>query len=58
MAIKFKEGKIRLWDGIGKRTNCPNVAIKFHKSVDKEEIMSIRKIIESILILKYGKGIN
>jgi hypothetical protein len=58
MAVKFKESKVRLWEGIGKRTNCQNIAIKFHKSVDKEEIMSIRETIESILTLKYGKGIK
>lgn len=58
MAIKFKDGKIRLWEGIGKKTNCPNIAVKFHKSVDRKEIESVRDVIESTVIQKYGKGIR
>ena len=54
--IRFKEGKVRLWEGVGRQTNFPNIAVKFHKSVDCKEIDEIRQAIKSILTLKYGQG--
>ena len=58
MTLKFNNGKIRLWYGISKKLGYPNIGIRFHKSIEESEIKEIYRTIESILTLKYGKGIE
>jgi len=57
MALKFNNSKIRLWYGIGKKLEFPNIGIRFHKSVSEDEIKEIYGAIKTILSLKYGEGI-
>jgi hypothetical protein len=54
--LKFNRGNISLWQGVGKKTNFPNIGIKFHKTFDKKEIDETCQIIKSILEFRYGKG--
>ncbi len=55
MILKFNNGKIKLWQGVGKRTNFPNIGIKFHKSINQKEINESYEIIKCVLESKYGK---
>jgi len=57
MAIKFNKNKIRIWKGISKAGDT-NIGIRFSKGSDTKEIYKIHKMIQSILELKYGKGIE
>jgi len=56
MAIKFSNGRIRLWYGVGKKFGYPNIGIRFHRDIKEDEIKQIYDAIESILERKYGKG--
>jgi len=57
MALKFNNGKIRLWYGISKKLGYPNIGIRFQKSIKETEIKDIYEDIKDILSQKYGKEI-
>ena len=57
MALKFNNGKIRLWFGISKKLEFPNIGIRFHKSIKEAEIKDVYEAIKDILSQKYGKEI-
>ena len=58
MAIKYNNGKIIVWKGIGKNSGDTNIGIRFNKGSDTKEIFKIYKMIQTILELKYGKGVK
>lgn len=56
--IKFNKSKIRLWVGIGNTGNTNLIGIKFNEGNNAKDIDEIYKIVQSLLELKYGKGIE
>jgi hypothetical protein len=57
MAVKFNNSKIRLWKSNPKAA-VTGIGINFGKATDKKEVTQIYKAVETVLTLKYGKGIN
>jgi hypothetical protein len=58
MAIKFQGGKIRLWRGISKKLQFPNIGIRFHKDINKNEVEKVYDDIKCLLVSRYGEGIE
>ena len=57
MAVKFDNGRIRLWKGCPK-TGLVNIGIRFKKDCSEEEIQRVYDSVKSFLTSKYGEGIE
>jgi hypothetical protein len=57
MAIKFDNGKIRLWKS-EKTSEAIGLGINFNRTKDRNEMNQVYRAIEAILTLKYGKGVK
>lgn len=58
MALKFNKNRIRLWKGVSKKLGDTTIGIRFNRGYDTKEIYKVNKTIQSILELKYGKGVK
>ncbi len=57
MAIKFNNGRIRLWKS-KKTSEAIGLGINFNKTRNRKEMNQVHRAVEAILILKYGKGVK
>jgi len=58
MAIKYKNGAVRLWDGVSKKTGNYNIGIKLDKKrVSPKKAAEVHHEIDKLLTKKFGIGV-
>jgi hypothetical protein len=57
MAIKFDNGRIRLWKS-KKTSEAIGLGINFNRTKNRNEMNQVHRAVEAILTLKYGKGVK